>query len=194
MRTTTLILLSYFIWVPSASWLLHVTTCAGWTHHVLTQQSCTQGVRWLQPTGLPKEHPFFLCQSPVQPVILPLGNIHTTGLLNRGHRQSLSLFLDANALRCLCSSCFVPWSLLWDTHLSKIKAVLKDLKMSWLQARWKHLISFYTPSETSRPTLGHADKPQLQLKSKRFKEQIYLFWIRRQYARLSKISKLSMQT
>lgn len=104
------------------------------------------------------------------PVILPLGNIHATDLLNRGHRHSQSLFPDANALRLLCSSCFMPCSLLWYTHLSKIMAVLKDLEISWFQGRWKQLVSFYTPLETSRPTLGQADKPQLQLKSKRFKE------------------------
>lgn len=160
----------YLIWDASASWLLRATTCAGWTHHILTLQSCTQGVHWLQPTGLPKEHLFFLCQSPVYSVILLLGNIHATSLLNRGHRQSQSLFPHANALRRLCSSCFVPCSLLWDTHLSKIMAALKDLEISWFQARWKYLVSLYTPFETSRPTLGHADNPRLQLKLKRFKE------------------------
>lgn len=70
----------------------------------------------------------------------------------------------------------------------------KRLKISWIQARWKHLVSFYTPFEKSRPTLGHADKPQLQLKSKRFKEQTYLSWIRTLYIRLRKISKLTMET
>lgn len=96
-------------------------------------------------------------------VILPLGNIHATDLLNRDHRHSQSLFPDANALRLLCSSYFMPCSLLWDTHLSKIMAVLEDRNI--MIPRQVKTTGFYTPLETSRPTLGQADKPQLQLKS-----------------------------